>query len=358
VLRRILGIDDHAPINPFPDHAERSIVGSAWEDGFTVPDDVLDAMGGWQQESTTASTIGFEIETEVEVPEKSIATAAIPAIKGTRRALCVGIDDYPGQPLSGCVADSRLWATTLKKLGFKDVRTLENAQATRAAIMKELGRLIDESAPGDVVAFQYAGHGTQVPDANGDEKSDDPRTGTQDEALCPYDLAEGHLLVDDDVAKILARAKPGVSVTLFVDCCHSGTISRFGVAGPNGASGDDSRARFIVASDELIARHMEFRATLDDEGSRAVKRPHSVVLFSACKSWEVAWEKNGHGDFTRLATAILAKGIAGVTIEAFQKEVTKAFGSAPRQHPDLDCPTPSKGLPLLGAVRASAMQPV
>lgn len=356
VLRRVIGADDHAPITPYPDHAERSILGNSWDEAYVVPDEVLDAMWNPPKEpaaaATNASTIGFEIETKVEVPEKPIATTINPS-KGARRALCVGIDEYRGQPLSGCVADARLWKSTLKKLGFDEIRSLENAQATREAIMKELGRLIDESEPGDVLAFQYAGHGTQVPDVSGDEKSDDPRTAKQDEALCPFDLDLGHLLIDDDVATILARAKPGVNVTLFIDCCHSGTISRFGVAGANGATGDDSRARFIVASDALVAKHLEFRATLERTGSRAAKRPHAAVLFSACKSWEVAWEKNGQGDFTRLATGILSKGIAGLTVEKFQAAVTSAFGSTPRQHPDLDCPPAAKSLLLLGGIRTA-----
>ena len=45
----------------------------------------------------------------------------------TLRALCVGIDSYPGQELSGCVADARQWRKTLEKLGF----VLEGLYATR-----------------------------------------------------------------------------------------------------------------------------------------------------------------------------------------------------------------------------------
>jgi hypothetical protein len=57
----------------------------------------------------------------------------------------------------------------------------------------------------------------------------------------------------------------------------------------------------------------------------------------------VAWESNGHGDFTVRATPILSAGLAGLTHEAFQQRITAAFGASPRQHPTLDCaPTVEK----------------
>lgn len=107
-------------------------------------------------------------------------------------------------------------------------------------ILQELDTLIQSSQPVDVIVFQYAGHGTYVPDSTGDEGGD-----RRDEALCPYDFDEGHLLVDDDLGEVLARTPDGVSVTCFMDCCHSGTNTRFGIGEPRGPQLDE-RARHLA----------------------------------------------------------------------------------------------------------------
>jgi len=51
------------------------------------------------------------------------------------RALCIGINDYPGtdSDLSGCVNDANDWAAVLKKRGFT-VTMLLDRKATGAAI--------------------------------------------------------------------------------------------------------------------------------------------------------------------------------------------------------------------------------
>jgi hypothetical protein len=72
------------------------------------------------------------------------------------------------------------------------------------------------------------------------------------------------------------------------------------------------------------------------------------VVFSACRSVEVAWESNGQGDFTRLATKLLAAGADGMSHLDFQRAVTRAFGATPRQHPVLDCAPSRRAAALLG----------
>jgi hypothetical protein len=143
----------------------------------------------------------------------------------------------------------------------------------------------------------------------------------------------------------------GVNVTCFIDCCHSGTISRFAVGSSAQAYGSnsDQRPRFLNATDEMKAAHQQFRERVGRFRSVGARGPESMrdVLFSACLSTEVAWESNGHGDFTRHATALLLKGIDGISHEEFQRRVTSAFGAAPRQHPELDCAPSARGRGLL-----------
>jgi hypothetical protein len=60
------------------------------------------------------------------------------------------------------------------------------------------------------------------------------------------------------------------------------------------------------------------------------------ILFSACQPNEVAWESDGHGDFTLRATRILAAGIDGMTNQQFSDRVIVEFGQGSRQRPMLD----------------------
>lgn len=254
---------------------------------------------------------------------------------GRRVALCVGIDTYPTAPLNACVNDAHAWADTLARLGFETPRMLLNQQATRSAIVHELAALVGNSRAGDVIVFQYAGHGTQVPDLDGDEKGGD--TPGEDEALCPYDFASGELVVDDDMREIFARLPDGVNLTCFFDCCHSGTVTRFAVGGRQALPAPGKRARFIRADRQVIERYVARRQAMTSRsaaGSGGIDTMREVV-FSACLSSEVALESGDHGDFTRCAMEVLAQDVSGLSNAGFAERVTERFGQAPRQHAKL-----------------------
>ncbi|WP_426145500.1 caspase family protein [Polaromonas sp. DSR2-3-2] len=272
----------------------------------------------------------------------AVSATSTGSSSGRRVALCVGIDAYPAleHQLAGCVNDARNWGKTLATLGF-ETRLLVNLDANRATLDRELNRLVDECRAGDVIVFQYAGHGTQVPDLNGDE--DD----AIDEALCPVDFASGALYIDDDIAGLFARIPDGVNMTCFMDCCHSGTNSRFAVGLSPGetAMPPGTKARFVRMTPEIAEAHQRFRRQSRDttlaissggpQGMRDVK-------FSACLDHQVALESGGNGDFTRRATKVLAAGIQGMSNEEFLRRVLAEFGSAARQAPMLDCADASR----------------
>jgi len=113
-------------------------------------------------------------------------------------------------------------ADTLKsRYGFPgdgNMRILTDARATTKAILDGLAWLTAGASPGDSLVFHYSGHGSQVPDRNGDETSD-----RLDEILCPYDLDWDHPLTDDDLAAACAGVPQGALLTVILDCCHSGT---------------------------------------------------------------------------------------------------------------------------------------
>src|SRR5690606_14797720 len=103
------------------------------------------------------------------VANRQGSAAGLPSAGGRKLALCVGIDRYRSAPLAACVNDARLWSRSLQGLGFTKPILLLDDQASRAAILDTLRGLIDEARAGDVIVFQFSGHGTQVADLDGDE---------------------------------------------------------------------------------------------------------------------------------------------------------------------------------------------
>jgi len=343
-LRRILNIDDTADIEEFPKELSEERALGALQDA-----------SDWEEELEELAPLAARARPKR--PASSAVSSPAPVVPkdgqpgaqgGRRRALCVGINTYPTAPLSGCVADAQEWAGTLGSLGF-ETTLLINEQATHDSILSALTELVTSSRAGDVIAFQFAGHGTTLTDKNRDEVVDG--LPGRDEALCPYDFSTGAFIVDDDVAKIFTRIPEGVNLTCFIDCCHSGTITRFAVgdSAQGQGRGPSERPRFIVATPEMEKNHRAFRKGVAPTRSFALRGPDSMreVLFSACLQSEVAWENEGHGDFTARATRILKSGANGISNEQFQQKVVEAFGASPRQHPDLDCSEGARSRGLL-----------
>ncbi len=280
----------------------------------------------------------------------STANAGRDLTPGMAKALCVGIDAYPEpNTLSGCVNDARDWAAALTARSF-DVTLLVNQQATREAILGSIRQLISDAKAGDVVVIQYAGHGTQVPDLDGDE------TDGLDEALVPVDFGTGSFLIDDDLRSVMVTIPDGVNVTCFMDCCHSGTNTRMLGPTPVTQTGN-SKARFLKMTPELKQAHVAFRS-LRREGPAPPPRTSDGMLevnFAACRPDQVAFESDGSGDFTHRAVPILRAGIDGLTNDAFLKRVLDAFGTGARQEPILDCASPAASHPLLAPLVAGAV---
>lgn len=140
----------------------------------------------------------------------------------SKRAICIGINNYPGtdSDLSGCVNDARDWAKVLKERDFS-VQTLIDKQATGKAMREAIADLISQAKPRDTVLVQYSGHGSFVPDEDGDEPD-----GT-DECLCPYDIRSQGPITDDELFDLFSARAQGVKAVMIADSCHSGTVSRF-----------------------------------------------------------------------------------------------------------------------------------
>lgn len=341
VLRRVVGADDNDPIESYPDiyscgsrSVSRAAVLPAGLEQL-ADEGYLDARAFFN-----TAVAGGVVEPKAEgriKPQQSGAKDGHVSGGGRRRALCIGIDDYTESPLGGCVADAKLWARTLRSLGFDEPTMLLDDAATRGAIVEAFTELVTNSRAGDVVVIQFAGHGIFLPDVDGDEAGED---SPADEAICPVDFHLGAYLIDDDIRAIFDQLPDGVNLTCFFDCCHSGTVSRLGVGRSAVDETSGEKARYLRATPERIAAHRRYRRDMGFQRQAASSRgPASMrdVVFSACLSTEVALESNGHGHFTLQATGQLDQGIVGVTNDQFYRNVVDAFGSARRQTPYLDC---------------------
>ena len=145
------------------------------------------------------------------------------------------------------------------------------------------------------------------------------------------------LLMDFDLKAIMDNLPQGVNFTCFIDCCHSGTILRMFVGmSPQANTSADERARFMTLTQDEVAAVQQYQSRFGAASRGNVfggQESMREVAFAACLPQEVAWEVNGQGEFTRLATALLAKGM-GMTNEQFQGAVTQSFGATPRRHPN------------------------
>lgn len=134
---------------------------------------------------------------------------------GRRRALLVGINDYPGNQhdLPSCVDDARaMGAFLFDEYGFECTIIVDD-EATQDRLRAALSELVDDARPDDRLVFFYSGHGTTI-----------TRGGATEE--CLY-LADGSAMVDDDFVSSFARAPVGTSLVI-LDSCFSGGMNKLG----------------------------------------------------------------------------------------------------------------------------------
>lgn len=174
------------------------------------------------------------------------------AKNATKKALCVGINDYghasgmgmPDLNLKGCVNDAHDWANLLVRhydFSVADITLLTDAQATRENILKGLKDLLAGARSGDVRVFTNSSHGIFHTDVSGDEEEIEIEMfgksfkGKFDEAICPYDYPK--LIIDDELKELCDSVGDGVNFTIISDSCFSGTLTDFDSVGADSASG-------------------------------------------------------------------------------------------------------------------------
>jgi len=155
------------------------------------------------------------------------------------RALIVGVGEYPNlvkdakvsPNLPGIDLDVKTMQQITAIMGFQpsQVRVLFNADATLDRVVHELSTWTrDGVGQDDPVVIYFSGHGTRIPDKNGDEPD------KADEVLLMSDTGRvrtketvtlDRVLVDDQLGALLDKI-PSRRVLVLIDACHSGTATR------------------------------------------------------------------------------------------------------------------------------------
>ena len=200
----------------------------------------------------------------------------------SKRALVIGLgqqEDKNWGKINGD-KDVAYIQKMLKNAGYKDVHTLINEQATKARIVAAFASLTNRCMAGDMVYVHFSGHGQQVTDVNGDEKSD-----SLDESWIPYDAylsygekdrGEKHL-IDDELNVLLTAIKNKIGnqgkMLVVVDACHSGDSSR-------GDEDDDVVTRGVW--NDFVIPHKK--------KAKSKKAPERWLTLSACEDFQLNQE--------------------------------------------------------------------
>jgi uncharacterized caspase-like protein len=279
-----------------------------------------------------------------------------------KKAVLIGVNRYriPGADLRGCVNDVKNMKGLLTSAyGFKaaDISTLLDLAATKRAIEKAIASLVLKARKGDVLLVHFSGHGSNVPDDDGDEAD------RRDEILCPSDLDWKNPLRDDFLRETVKAMRDGVSLTFITDCCHSGTITR-AVLPPDAPVME----RYLASPWDLAAvesgRRLRGRARgTFRQSPRLFRRRRDVVavadmreiLISGCRADQTsadAWIKGSYnGALTYYLVDVLSSARGPLTHRELHERVIAKLSRADfDQVPQLEGPKARLDAPFLSPI--------
>ncbi len=242
-----------------------------------------------------------------------------------KRSLHIGINHYPemGSDLEGCINDANDWQEALAKREFLTTSLLDG-EATKGAMVEALTKIVADTKRNDIAVITYSGHGTWVPDEDHDEADG------RDEALCPYDIATGEVLIDDELHDIFSHKRWGARIIFISDSCHSGSVSRVShfVPGVEGDSWKFPAIKFLPPESYLHNnRALLSRAKRVENQSARGKIRAASVLLSGCRDNEYSYDAwfNGraNGAFTYMALQALTRLSQEATYSDWYREIRK-----------------------------------
>jgi hypothetical protein len=158
------------------------------------------------------------------------------AAQAADRALLVGVGDYRA-PYINDLPGINLDIDIIRKevapnLGIRpeNIKVLMDSQATLANVDRAASQWLTEGVGSDdQVLIYFSGHGSQIPDENGDEADQ-----AGDEVLVLHDAQQvtrqgrptiENVLVDDHFNALINKI-PSRNILIIVDACHSGTSTK------------------------------------------------------------------------------------------------------------------------------------
>lgn len=258
--------------------------------------------------------------------------------KSKKRALCVGINDYPysGNDLNGCVNDANGWAEMLKEnydFSDSDVKLLLDSDATKKNILDELKNLLTDASEGDVLVFTNSSHGSYVADTTGDEPK-------YDEILCPYDISDSQI-VDDELRELFQNLSKKVRLTVILDNCFSGTATRAAVGDilPGMKTPDDRRIRFLSPALRGLPVLENPWSAKPKSGDKYPESKMNEVLLTGCTDKEYSYDAYFSGTYNGAMTYYALRAIREANYKLTYSQLHQRIGNLIEdypQHPQLE----------------------
>jgi metacaspase-1 len=223
-------------------------------------------------------------------------------------------------PLKGCINDAVAMADIAAKQGFESLGLLTDEQATRSAVTGKILEAAQRLQTGDFFFFTYSGHGSNLRDMNGDERTLDA-LDFLDETWLLYD----GMLIDDEAGELWTQFKPGVRIVALMDSCHSGSNVRAGPEEPRIPQKGTWRRKAIPASDA-------FRVYRDNKAfyDSIIKQPGTadsaqpacgLRLISGCQDNQKSLDGDVNGLFTEHLLNIWSNGTFSGDYAALHQQV-------------------------------------
>ncbi len=244
---------------------------------------------------------------------------------GGQWALLIGIDKYPLMPessLQGAVRDVETFQEHLvRRWGFDKSSILRrvDGQATQAGIREAFGQLGAKIGRDDIVVVFYAGHGSWRCDPEGSKRRADGREKTLVPADSGREEESRREIGGDEIhhwLQALARKTPYVTVIL--DCCHSGTMTRDPDLQERGITVDSTVDLAASPSPRDVDSRTEHRRSKGRFGPDG-----NYTLIAACKSTQAAVEARIPGKKRRrgLLTLYLLKRLEDAAPETTYQDL-------------------------------------
>lgn len=279
-------------------------------------------------------------------------------------ALLVGIIDYNQEilldnnrvyfpKLNGCVNDAKKIKTYLEKNYREDqlhIKELYDKDATKDAICDGFLHHLAQAGEDDSTLFYFSGHGTQ-------EYADECFTTETDkklESLVAYytpETVNNSLIADKELRHLINQlAKNKSNVTVIIDCCHSGDMTR---------NAEIVQANFLAPVvkktsgpyafgqrkwEEFIFHAAFLPEEVKAKGVAALLPEGNHILFSASESNESAYEIGGEGIFTKHLVDILNVTNGGLSNQMLFNRITISMNYAYLQKPRLYTPAANDAL--------------